>query len=120
MAEDTIKLEMQKMDFGGSIQKDENLMATILQRMGDVFSNEYEEIEITVSGEKRKCYKMKNGVIFEVIGILPFNCFTVSYADNLTAAKKDWFEEGDQFDAWQDFDTLVRQIREELKGEEKE
>ena len=50
MAEDTIKLEMQKKDFGGSIQKDENLMATILQRMGDLFSNEYEEIEITVSG----------------------------------------------------------------------
>ena len=118
MAEDITKLETQKMASYGLIQKDENSMATILQKLDNVFSNEYKKIELLIFGEKRQCFIMKNGTVFEIIGILPFDCITISYANDLNEAKKDFFEEGDQFDAWQDFDDLVKEIREELKAEE--
>ena len=100
--------------------KDEAAMGNVLSQLGKIFSREYREIKAVIAGETRNCFEMENGVIFEIVGILPFNCVTVSYADNLAEAKKGWFDEGDQFDAWQDFDTLVREIREELKSEEED
>ena len=118
MAEDITKSGTQKMVSDGLTQKDENSMAIILQELDSVFSNEYKKIELFVSGEKRQCFIMKNGTVFEIIGILPFDCITISYANDITEAKLDFFEEGDQFNAWQDFDNLVKEIREELNVEE--
>ena len=113
-------LDNKRIESDGSIQKDENSMEAILQELYSIFSIEYKELELFIHGERRQCFVMNNGTVFEIIGLLPFECVTVSYADNLSEAKKDFFEEGDQFYAWQDINSLVKEIREELKMEEKE
>ena len=83
-----------------------------LQKMADEFTKEYKKIKF--DGDDTIYFQLPNGVIFTPMYLTPFKCYTISYADNLEDAKRDFFQEGDQFDGDLDYETIISQMREEL------
>ena len=86
-----------------------------LNELTEQLKKSYETISVDVN--KDTYFIMENGVVFQLLYLPPFNCFTISYADNLENANRDFFEEGDQFDADADIEYLISEINKELKAE---
>jgi len=86
-----------------------------LDRLNELLKKEYESISIDVNDDTY--FVLGNGVVFQVLYFPPFDCFTVSYANSIDDANRDFFEEGDQFDGSQDIEIIFREIQKEIAGE---
>lgn len=87
----------------------------MLNKITEDLKNDYQIIKLDYDDDLY--FVMPNGVVFEVIYLPPFDCFTISYADCIEKANNGLFEEGEQFDAKQDYAQLLGEIKDELAVE---
>ena len=80
-----------------------------------MFTNEYPTITI---GDNWY-FISAEGIVFYFIVLRQLRSLIVEYADSISDAKNDFFEDGDQFNIDQDFESLVQEIKEELSVETK-
>lgn len=67
----------------------DNRKAVFEQRLSQDFK------QIQVNGEK--CFCMPSGVIFTITPLYSFNSIVIEYADDLSCAKNNSYEDGDLF-----------------------
>ena len=65
------------------------------------------------------CFISKQGVVFDFVILKELDSLIIEYADDIDAANKGIFYDGDQFDINQNFDSLVKEMKEELSIETK-
>lgn len=85
----------------------------LLEKVESRFSKEYKTIRIN----GQRCFVSKGGTVFYFIVLTQFRSLIVEYANNIEEANSNMFEDGDQFEIDQGFETLIREIRDELTVE---
>lgn len=68
-------------------------MLSLLERLEDRLSNDFERINI---GDNT-CFLLENGNVAHLVVFTSWKCIVVEYSDNLEDAKKNIGEDGDQF-----------------------
>lgn len=92
---------------------DRKSIQSLLDQVEASFLNYYDPIEI--NGNR---YLIgPNGTIFYFVALIDFGTIIVEYANNINDAKNNMFEDGDQFDINQDFESLIAELAEEISME---
>ncbi len=68
-------------------------MLELLERLEDRLSNTFEKVAI---GDN-VCFLLENGSVAHLTVFLNWGCVVVEYADSIEDAKKNIYEDGDQF-----------------------
>ena len=92
---------------------DRKSIQSLLDQVEARFLNYYDPIEI--NGNR---YLIgPNGTIFYFVALIDFGTIIVEYANNINDAKNNLFEDGDQFDINQNFESLIAELAEEISME---
>ena len=87
-------------------------MLELLKRLEDRLSNTFEIVAI---GNK-VCFLLENGTIAHLTAFTEWGCVVVEYADSVNEAKKNLFEDGNQYYISElTEDELLNAISEEIK-----
>lgn len=68
-------------------------MLELLKRLEDRLSRVFEIVTVG----NNVCFRLDNGTIAHLIAFVDWKCIVVEYADNVKEAKKNMYEDGDQF-----------------------
>ena len=85
----------------------------ILDQVEARFLNKYKSIDINGN----RCLVGPNGTIFYFVALVDFNTIIVEYADSINNANNELFEDGDQFNINQDFESLIAELSDEISVE---
>ena len=113
MADVITNLVIHAMESDGLIPEEEKSMLKLLEQVEARFSKEYKSIKLN----GQNCFVGENGTIFYFVALEQFRSLLVEYADNIDSAKSGLFDDGDLVDADQDFETMIRELQEEIRIE---
>lgn len=85
----------------------------LLDQVEARFLNNYKPIDVNGN----RCLVGPNGTIFYFVALIDFNTIIVEYADDINNAENGLFEDGDQFNINQDFESLIAELEDEISIE---
>lgn len=82
-----------------------------LEELESKLKNKYKNITIN----DRNCFLTKDGTIFHLTALIPFNSIVIEYAGSMEEAAKNLFEDGDLFDMdemdlEQMYESMIKEI----------
>ena len=95
------------------INMEKKSILELLEKVAIRFTNKYEPVKINGND----FFVGPNGTVFYFVALIDFETIIVEYADNLEKAEQRLFEDGDQFDVNQSFESLIDEIQKELDNE---
>lgn len=98
---------------GGLTAVEKKSIQSLLDQVEARFLNSYKAVDI--NGDR--CLVGPNGTVFYFVALVDFGTIIVEYANNVSDAKKGLFEDGDQFDINQSFESLIADIEQEISTE---
>ena len=89
-------------------------MGQVLQDVGDVLEKYY---PLAGEGLEDDCFINANGVVFKICAFPDEKVIFMDYADNIDAAKKGLFEEGDGFPTNMKIEELINALRKDIDSQ---